>query len=71
MLSQVIALTMLVIGVSMVSYWAGRTVALSQIKKYLHKYLVIERVSNQAAKTSKPNLYVFNGGKKSEERPSK
>lgn len=71
MISQIIALIALTVGVSMISYWVGRTVALNQIKTYLQKYLVVERVSNQIAKPSKPNLYVFSGGKKSEDRPFK
>jgi Zn-dependent protease with chaperone function len=71
MILQVIAFTALTVGVSMISYWVGRAVALNQIKTYLQKYLVVERVSNQIAKPSKPNLYVFNGGKKSEDRPFK
>jgi len=71
MLSQVIALTALTIGVSMISYWAGRTIALNQIKRYLQKHLIVDKVSDRITKPSKPNLYVFNGGKKSDERPFK
>lgn len=71
MIMQVIALTALTVGVSMISYWVGRTVALNQIKRYLEKHLVVERVSNRISRPSKPNLYVFNGGKKSEDGPSK
>jgi uncharacterized membrane protein YdjX (TVP38/TMEM64 family) len=71
MIFQVIALTALTVGVSMISYWVGRTVAMNQIKRYLEKYLMIERISNQISRPSKPNLYVFNGGKKSEDRPFK
>ena len=71
MISQVIALIALTVGVSMISYWMGRAIALNQIKRYLEKHLVVERVSNQVSRPSKPNLHVFNGGKKSEDRPFK